>query len=552
MCEAANWIRSKRVGRAIGAMLLLAGMAVLSGCAGVSSAGSSSPPPSGDLSLAASSLDFAGVTAGSSKTLTVNATNTGSASVTISSATFTTKYFSLTAPQLPMVVAAGQQVSFSIAFTPNATGTFDATLTLVTGSSSSVSLSLSGTGMSAEVGLLATDPASESFGTFLVGTQTPQTFTLTNTGGAAVNVTQASISGGGFQLSGIAPPLTLNPSQSTTFTVTFAPTVAGSFTGTVTITSDASNPTLTVPVSGSATSPGVLGASPATLSFGNVTVGNNQSLSETVTNSGGSTVTISQATASGTGFSLSGLSLPVTIPAGQSVPYTVTFSPQSTGSSTATLTFTSNAQPSTTTESLSGTGTAAVGQLSVSPPTLNVGSVTVGTSGSGSGTLSASGASVTVTAASTNNSAFTVSGLSLPVTIPAGQSVPYTVTFSPQSTGSSTATLTFTSNAQPSTTTESLSGTGTAAPTYSVNLAWQASGSEDISGYNIYRAAYTTSTASCGSFSKINLLLNTTTLYTDTVVIDGSAYCYATTSVNTSNQESGYSNIVSNIQIPAP
>jgi fibronectin type 3 domain-containing protein len=85
-----------------------------------------------------------------------------------------------------------------------------------------------------------------------------------------------------------------------------------------------------------------------------------------------------------------------------------------------------------------------------------------------------------------------------------------------------------------------------------VNLAWQASGSEDISGYNIYRAAYTTSTASCGSFSKINLLLNTTTLYTDTVVIDGSAYCYATTSVNTSNQESGYSNIVSNIQIPAP
>jgi len=162
MCEAANWIRSKRVGRAIGAMLLLAGMAVLSGCAGVSSAGSSSPPPSGDLSLAASSLDFAGVTAGSSKTLTVNATNTGSASVTISSATFTTKYFSLTAPQLPMVVAAGQQVSFSIAFTPNATGTFDATLTLVTGSSSSVSLSLSGTGMSAEVGLLATDPVSRS------------------------------------------------------------------------------------------------------------------------------------------------------------------------------------------------------------------------------------------------------------------------------------------------------------------------------------------------------------------------------------------------------
>jgi fibronectin type 3 domain-containing protein len=57
-------------------------------------------------------------------------------------------------------------------------------------------------------------------------------------------------------------------------------------------------------------------------------------------------------------------------------------------------------------------------------------------------------------------------------------------------------------------------------------------------------------TNSCGSYSKINSVLTTTTLYSDSTVVDGASYCYAATAVNTSNEESGYSNIVSNIQIP--
>jgi hypothetical protein len=175
--------------------------------------------------------------------------------------------------------------------------------------------------------------------------------------------------------------------------------------------------------------------------------------------------------------------------------------------------------------------------------------VVVGTSGTASGSLVASGANVTVTAATSNNTAFGVGGLSLPTTIPAGQSVPFTVTFNPSVTGAASATLTFTSNAQPATTTEALTGTGTPAPVHTVNLSWTASTSSNISGYNVYRAVYA---SSCGSFSKINSALNTGTLYTDSVVADGTSYCYATTAVDSSNAESGYSNIVSNVQIPAP
>jgi hypothetical protein len=246
---------------------------------------------------------------------------------------------------------------------------------------------------------------------------------------------------------------------------------------------------------------------------------------------------------------MSGLSTPKTLTAGQSTTFNLTFGPQTTGSASGMVTLTSNAPNPTIQISLSGTGAAVqAGQLSVTPTTLALGSVVVGDSGSASGSLSATGASVTVTAATSNNSAFTVSGLSLPVTIPAGKSVPFTITFSPQAAGSANAKLTITSDAQSPTLTETLTGTGTAAPTHSVNLSWTASTSSDVAGYNVYRALY--SGSSCGAMSKINSVLDTTTVYTDSTVANSTAYCYATTAVDSSSQESSYSNIVSNIAIP--
>jgi hypothetical protein len=294
---------------------------------------------------------------------------------------------------------------------------------------------------------------------------------------------------------------------------------------------------------------GQLSSTSTSLGFGGVTLGSNKSLSETVTNSGTSSITISQVAISGSGFSVSGINAPMTVAPGQGATFSVQFSPSATGSASGSLTITSTASDSNLTIPLTGSGNAtAAGQLTVTPNgTLPIGSVIVGSNGNAFGSLTASGASVTVTAAAINNSAFSLSGLSLPVTIPAGQSVPFTVLFSPSAAGSATATLTFTSNAQSSSTQETLTGTGAVATAYSVNLSWDASDSPDVSGYNIYRAVYT---GSCGSFSKINSTLSTSTLYTDTVLIDGTSYCYATTSVNSNNEESGYSNIVTNVQIP--
>jgi len=179
------------------------------------------------------------------------------------------------------------------------------------------------------------------------------------------------------------------------------------------------------------------------------------------------------------------------------------------------------------------------GQLAVAPTSFAFGNVTVGSTGTTSATLTASGSDVTVTAASANNALFAVTGPLLPLKIPAGQSASFSVTFSPQTSGPASGTLSFTSNAQTPITTAPLSGTGTTS-SHTVTLSWDASTSPEISGYNIYRAV---SSGSCLSYSRINTSLETGTQFTDTAVVSGTSYCYAVTAVNTGNQESDYSNI---------
>src|SRR6266852_5504983 len=175
-------------------------------------------------------------------------------------------------------------------------------------------------------------------------------------------------------MSGLSFPATLAAGQSTTFSVTFAPTTGGSASGSnLSITSNASNPTLTVPLSGSGITPGSLTVTANSLSFGSVQVGNIQTLSEIVTNSGGSSVTISQAITAAP-YSMSGLSFPATLAAGQSATFSVTFAPTTGGSASGNLSITSNASNPTLKVPLSGSGVTP-GSLAVAATSLSFGSV---------------------------------------------------------------------------------------------------------------------------------------------------------------------------------
>ncbi len=499
---------------------------------------------SGEIAASPASVAFGNVMIGNSQTVPVTVTNTGGVTVTISAAAATGTGFSFTGPGLPATLAAGQSTTFNAIFSPTSSGNKTGNLAITSDANNpTLNVPLSGAGVTQ--GQITPNPASLSFGNVVVGSSKTLTETLTNSGGSSLTISAASASGTGFTLSGLALPLTLTAGQSTTFSVQFAPTTAGAVSGNVTITSNGANPILNIPVSGTGVTPGTLSANPTSLSFGSVQVGNTASLSETLTNTGGTAVTISQANVTGAGFSITGLTLPTTLNAAQSVTFTAKFAPTAPGAVTGNLAILSDASNSTLNIGLSGTGTAQ-GQLSVSPGTLNFGNVVVSTSTSLNGSLTASGASVTVTSGSSDSSEFVLSGITFPKTIAAGQSASFTVTFTPNASGATSASLTFLSNASNSPTVETLTGTGQAPQPHSVDLSWTASQSPGVIGYNIYRGS-----VAGGPYSKVNSALNADTTYTDSTVTAGQTYFYVAKGVDGNDMESGPSNEVQ-ATIPNP
>jgi hypothetical protein len=396
-------------------------------------------------------------------------------------------------------------------------------------------------------GTVSANPTSLSYGTVQTGSNKPLTEILTNSGGSSLTITQATPTGAGYSINGLSLPLTLVAGQSSpSFNVVFAPQSASTVNGNLAIISNASNPTLNIPLSGTGVTPATLTPTQSSLNFGSVQVGNNKSLPETVTNTGGSSATISQSTVTGPGFTVSGLNPPVTLTAGQGVTFSVIFTPQSAAGASGNLAITSNASNPTLNIALSGTGTAP-GLLSVSPTSLPFGSVVVGTSANLPATLSATGATVIISSVNVSSSEFTLSGISFPTTITAGNSLPISVTFTPQATGAASGTASFVSNASNTPTVLSFSGTGTPPPVHSVLLSWTASISSNISGYNIYRGPSTS-----GPFNQINSSLVASTTYTDNSVVDGQTYYYEATAVDSNSQESSKSTPAAQALIPPP
>jgi hypothetical protein len=285
---------------------------------------------------------------------------------------------------------------------------------------------------------------------------------------------------------------------------------------------------------------GQLAVAPSTMSFGNVAVSSNVVQKGTLT-AGISDITVSSATGSAQAYSLSGITFPVTVPAGQSVPFTITFAPQSVGGTPGSIAFASNATNAPTIETLTGSGTqqgggTAAGQLTVAPAMMSFGSVAVGRDSVQQGTLTAGSSDIEVISATWNGQGYSVSGITFPVTVPAGQKVPFTVTFTPQTAGSTAGSIAFDSNATNSPSTETLTGSGTQQSQHSVALSWDASTSQVV-GYNVYRGV-----ASGGPYTRLNPSVDTGTTYTDNSVQSGQIYYYVTTGVDSSNVESAYSN----------
>ncbi|MGB8580655.1 MAG: choice-of-anchor D domain-containing protein [Candidatus Sulfotelmatobacter sp.] len=311
---------------------------------------------------------------------------------------------------------------------------------------------------------LTCSPSTLHFGTVPLGQTETQLITLTNTGASSVTLTAMNfVREGQFGFPELSLPLALAAGQSIDLSVTFTPTAPGWAGGNTTFQSNAANPTLQLQFDGSGVKSDVVVASPASVSFGQVAVGSSSTKTITLTNARTWKVSVSGFQTIGSEFSTSAPSMPLTLAGGQSATFTVTFTPQSSGSVGGSLLF---SDPRLNVP-FTGTGTAAVAssQLTVSPAVVNFGSVPVGSTQTETISMSASGAPVTVSADSSSNSQFALQGASFPLTIAAGQSLSFSVAFKPTSSGAESGSLAFASNATSSSAAESLTGTGTAIAT---------------------------------------------------------------------------------------
>jgi len=304
-------------------------------------------------------LSFGNVATGQSVTLPVTLTSTGTAALKIDSASISGSGFSFSG-SLPVTLSPKQTVTLHVKFAPTVTGSQRGTLTIRSNATPNptIYLNMIGTGTGSTAPQWAISPVYLSFGDIVTGKSATLPVTLTSTGTAALTIDSARMSGTGFSVSGAVLPVTLNPKQTVTLQVKFAPTAVGAAKGTLTILSNASTkPAIYLNMIGTGSSTPQWTVSPTSLSFGDVTVGSSATLPVKLTSSGTAALTISSASISGTGFSMSGATFPVTLNPGQAITLSVKFSPTAAISSTGTITVNSNSSTNAKeTVGLSGIG----------------------------------------------------------------------------------------------------------------------------------------------------------------------------------------------------
>lgn len=402
--------------------------------------------------------------------------------------------------------------------------------------------------VSAAEGKLWLSSSTLHFGNVSIGSSNAQTLRLANTGNANIVFSQEFITGSGFSLIGFHLPLTLSPGHSLSVILKFSPANLGAFAAQLHLGSNAANGAVTLTLAGTgiaktaaSANPGVLSATPGTANFSSVPIGTSNTQSITLKNVGGSNTTISGFNIFGSTFTVKGLTAPQTIAPGDTTTFEVIFSPTQSAQYNGSVTIEVNANQKKLAVSLEGTGAADTRVISVSPAALNFGSINVGAQTTANVQVTNKGNStVTVSTVALTGTGFSANGVVSGLQIGPGQSATLNVEFSPTATGAKSGTLSITSNASTPVTTISLSGSGVAASSHTVQLSWLASSSSGVVGYNVYRA-----NGSDASFAKLNAATIAGLAFADSTVQPGQTYLYEVTTVGSNGIESTPCNPVS-------
>ncbi|MDE1161955.1 MAG: choice-of-anchor D domain-containing protein [Acidobacteriaceae bacterium] len=326
----------------------------------------SSSPASGSVlasySLSQSSLTFANTTVGNmSASQTVTLTNTGNAILHVLSLLAATDFSATTDCT---TIASGASCSLTASFSPSTLSTATVrTGTLEIHSDASTALEFISLLATSTPSPLTLSPSALDFGTVNVGATNPLSVMVTNTAATPVTFTGVTASGDYTTARGTCPAdgSTLAAGSNCTLTVTFAPTLAGTRTGTLDLATNATQLPLTVALTGVGAQ-AKLTATPAALQFGSIAVGASAQLSLTLLNSGNATVTGIATSLSGANAADFAVIVPCSVTqlaANQGCTLTLAYTPSSTGAEAASLVIVSSDPNSPITVPLTGTGVAA-------------------------------------------------------------------------------------------------------------------------------------------------------------------------------------------------
>ncbi len=288
----------------------------------------------------------------------ITVSNTGGSSATLSPPVLSgsTSDFALFTNTCGPTLAAGAGCTLTLTFTPTASGTRSATLSITDTSGSlpaaTQTASLTGIGNAPATDTLS--PLALSFAQQQIATASAaQTITLTNSGGVALTLLTASVSPGDFSVVN-ACGNSLPAHATCAFNVLFSPTAVGTRSAMLLITDQFH--TQSIPLTGiSIAGPGV-SLTPTSLTFPATGVGLTATAQTlTLTNNGGLPLIVSEV-AAGPGFTIALNSCTTTLPVNTACSLTIVFAPTAAGPIAGALTFTDNASGGVQTTNLSGTG----------------------------------------------------------------------------------------------------------------------------------------------------------------------------------------------------
>ncbi len=218
-------------------------------------------------------------------------------------------------------------------------------------------------------------PGSLTFASETVGTtSSAQTITLTNTGGIALAATSISV-GINFGETDNCVNVAVNAGASCTVQVIFTPGQSGSVSGQLTINANVSGGQLSIPLTGTGVSTGLVTALPALLDFGQVQVGaTSSSFAISVENPGNSAISLTHVNVTGP-FAVASNACGALLLANSDCAISMTFTPTQEGAAAGSLMLSDGA--GTQTVVLNGTGASAASDA-LSPLTLTFPQTAIG------------------------------------------------------------------------------------------------------------------------------------------------------------------------------